>query len=124
MEVVTISAVISTDAATMLIVTAVVLTLAMVAIFCCKLDLSSSEYSDALPLAVSVRTTVSVETGGEGVGGKGGGVLGGGGGACGPSAGTAGGKRGGGGEGGDDGGVLGGGGGAEGGDEGCERLRQ
>ena len=69
-------AVMRTLAAATLIVTSDLSTPAALATFCCKLDLSSSEYALTLPLAVSVSTTVSVEGRG-GAGGGSEGVLGG-----------------------------------------------
>eukprot|EP00964_Phaeocystis_antarctica_P122339 scaffold85992_cov63-Phaeocystis_antarctica.AAC.10 len=64
-------AVMSTLPAATLIVTSDLSTPAAVATFCCKLDLSLSEKSLTLPLAVSVSTTDAVEGGGDG-GGDGG----------------------------------------------------
>ena len=111
-------AVMRTLTAATLIVTSDLSTPAALATFCCKLDLSSSEYSLTLPLAVSVSTTVSVEGrgggGGVGGGGGGGGGLGGGKGGMPGFGGESGeGGQGGGGEGG-----LGGDKGGLGGDEG------
>ena len=64
-------AVMSTLPAATLIVTSDLSTPAAVATFCCKLDLSVSEKSLTLPLAVSVSTTDAVDGGGDG-GGDGG----------------------------------------------------
>ena len=70
-------AVMRTLAAATRIVTSDLSTPAASATFCCKLDLSSSERSLTLPLAVSVSTTVPGDGGGGlGDGGDGGGGLG------------------------------------------------
>ena len=70
-------AVMRTLAAATRIVTSDLSTPAASATFCCKLDLSSSEKSLTLPLAVNVSTTVPTEGGGDGGNeGLGGGGLG------------------------------------------------
>ena len=68
-------AVMRTLAAATRIVTSDLSTSAALATFCCKLDLSLSEKSPTLPLAVSVSTTVPIEGGGGG-GGRAGGKRG------------------------------------------------
>ena len=123
-------AVMRTLAAATLIVTSDLSTPAASATFCCQLDVSLSEKSLTLPLAVSVSTTDSVEGGGGAFGdelgegedgvGEGGGGEGGGGERGGGGGGDGGGAFGGGGEGGgvgdgDGGGGVGGGGGSGGG---------